>query len=179
MSEEEKVFSLKIDTPSIKIDLKGSNEFIENMFNIIIEDFLVQQGLIGIIEEEEEEEEDLDEEEIKEIEKIEKDITGVSLDEFTRNYKFEKPQEKLIITALWLTKIKKIKELNNAYINRVLDNSGFKKIDHIAGRLAALRNKKMITIISAPTGKRKTYKLAKEDIAKIEKTYKLDQSSEN
>ena len=174
MSEEEKVFSLKIDTPLIKIDLKGSSEFIENMFNIIIEDFLVQQDLIGMIEEEEEE--ILEEEEIKEIEKIEKDVTGVSLDEFSRNYKFEKPQEKLIITALWLTKIRKKKELNNAYINRVLDDGGFKKIDHINVRLEALRSKQMITIISAPAGKRKTYKLTKEDITKIEKTYKLNES---
>jgi len=173
LSEEEKTFSLKIDTPLIKINLKGSSEFIENMFNIIIEDFLVQQDLIGIIEEEEE---DLDEEEIKEIEKIEKDVTGVSLDEFSRNYKFEKPQEKLIITALWLTKTKKKKELNNAYINRVLDDGGFKKIDHINNRLEALRAKQMITIISAPAGKRKTYKLTKEDTAKIEKTYKSNES---
>jgi len=172
LSEEEKVFSLKIDTPLIKIDLKGSSEFIENMFNIIIEDFLVQQDLIGM----EEEEEILDEEEIKELEKIEKDVTGVSLDEFSRNYKFEKAQEKLIITALWLTKTKKKKELNNAYINKVLDDSGFKKIDHINNRLEALRSKQMITIISAPAGKRKTYKLTKEDLAKIEKTYKLNES---
>lgn len=34
----------------------------------------------------------------------------------------------------------------------------------------------MITIISAPAGKRKIYKLTKEDIAKIEKTYKLNES---
>jgi len=173
MSEEDKLFSLKIDTPSIKIDLKGSSEFIEKMFNNIIEDFLVQQELIGFPEEEEE---DLDEVEIKEIEKIEKDVTGISLDEFRRNYKFEKAQEKLIITALWLTKIKKKKELNNAYINRVLDDSGFKRIDHINVRLGALRSKQMITIISAPAGKRKTYKLTKEDIVKIEKTYKLNES---
>lgn len=177
MSDDQNIFSLKIDTPLIKIDLKGSSEFIEKMFNNIIEDFLVQQDLIGFIEEEEEE--DLDEEEIKEIEKIEKDVSSVSLDEFSRNYKFEKPQEKLIITALWLTKTKKKKELNNAYINTILDNGGFKRIDSINKRLEALRNKKMITMISGKAGKRKKYKLTKEDIAKIEKTYKLDQSSEN
>ena len=106
MEEDKALFSLKIDTPSVKIDLKGSSEFIENMFNIIVEDFLVQQDLIGFIEEEEEE---LDEDEIKAIEKLEKDTTGITLDEFVREYKFEKPQEKLIVTALWLTKIKKQK----------------------------------------------------------------------
>lgn len=174
MSEEEKVFSLKIDTPSIKIDLKGSSEFIEKMFNNIIEDFLVQQDLIGFIEEEE----DLDEDEIKEIEKIEKDITGVSLDEFSRNYKFDKPQEKLIITALWLTKVKKQTELNNAYINKILDNNMFKKIDDINKKLEALRKKQMVTIISGASGKRKLFKLMKEDITKIKKTYKLDKSTE-
>ena len=174
MSEEEKVFFLKIEIPSIKIDLKGSSEFIEKMFNNILEEFLIPQNLIGLIEEEEEEE--LDEEEIKEIEKIEKDVSGVSLDEFRRNYKFDTPQGKLIITAFWLTKIKKKKELNNAYINKVLDDSGFKKIDHINVRLEALRNKGMITIISAPAGKRKIYKLTKEDVAKIEETYKLDKT---
>jgi len=141
LPEEEKVFSLKIDTPLIKIGLKGSSEFIEKMFNNIIEDFLVQQNLIGFIEEEEEEE--LDEEEIEEIEKIEKDVSGVSLDEFKRNYKFNKPQEKLIITALWLTKTKKKKELNNAYINRVLDDGGFRRINHINNVLEALRNKEI------------------------------------
>ena len=173
MSEEDKLFSLKIDTPSIKIDLKGSSEFIEKMFSNIIEDFLVQQDLIGFIEEEEE---DLDEDEIKEIEKIEKDITGVSLDEFSRNYKFDNPQEKLIITALWLTKVKKQTELNNAYINKILDNNMFKKIDDINKRLEALRKKQMVTIISGASGKRKTFKLNKEDIVKIEKTYKLSES---
>lgn len=171
MSEEEKAFSLKIDTPLIKIDLKGSSEFIEKMFNNIIEDFLVQQDLIGFIEEEEEE---LDEDEIKAIEKIEKDTTGITLDEFVRDYKFEKAQEKLIVTALWLTQIKSQKELNNSLINRVLDNNGFKKIDQINNRLTGLRNKKMVTIVSAPLGKRKTFKLTKEDIALIEKTYKLN-----
>jgi hypothetical protein len=175
LSEDKNHFSLKIDTPLVKINLNGSSEFIEKMFNIIIEDFLVQQNLLGIIEEEEEEEE-LDEEEIKEIEKIEKDVSGVSLDEFKRSYKFNKPQEKLIITALWLTKTKKKKELNNAYINKVLDDSGFRKIDHINDKLEALRNKEMITIISAPPGKRKIYKLTKEDITKIEEIYKLDKS---
>lgn len=173
MSEEDKLFSLKIDTPSIKIDLKGSSEFIEKMFSNIIEDFLVQRDLIGFIEEEEE---DLDEDEIKEIEKIEKDITGVSLDEFSRNYKFDNPQEKLIITALWLTKVKKQTELNNAYINKILDNNMFKKIDDINKRLEALRKKQMVTIISGASGKRKTFKLNKEDIVKIEKTYKLSES---
>lgn len=175
MSEEDKLFSLKIDTPSIKMDLKGSSEFIEKMFNNIIEDFLVQQDLIGFIEEEEE---DLDEDEIKEIEKIEKDITGVSLDEFSRNYKFDKPQEKLIITALWLTKVKKQTELNNAYINKILDNNMFKKIDDINKKLEALRKKQMVTIISGASGKRKLFKLMKEDITKIKKTYKLDKSTE-
>ncbi len=173
MEEDKTLFSLKIDTPSVKIDLKGSSEFIENMFNIIIEVFLVQQDLIGIIEEEEEE---LDEDEIKTIEKIEKDTTGITLDEFVRDYKFEKPQEKLIVTALWLTKIKNQKELNNSLVNRVLDNNGFKRIDQINNRLTGLRNKKMVTIISAPSGKRKTFKLTKEDIAIIEKTYRLSKS---
>ena len=175
MSEDKNLFSLKIDTPLIKINLNGSSEFIEKMFNIIIEDFLIQQDLLGIIEDEEEEEE-LDEEEIKEIEKIEKDVSGVSLDEFKRCYKFNKPQEKLIITALWLTKTKKKKELNNTYINRVLDDGGFRRINHINNVLEALRNKEMITIISAPPGKRKIFKLTKEDIVKIEKTYKLSKS---
>ena len=173
MSEDEKVFSLKIEIPAVKIDLKGSEEFIEKMFNNILEEFLIPQNLLGFIEEEEEE---LDEEEIKEIEKIEKDISGVSLDEFKRNYKFDTPQEKLIITAFWLTKVRKKKELNNAYINKVLDDGGFKKIDHINSKLEALRNKGMITIISAPSGKRKIYKLTKEDITKIEQTYKLEES---
>lgn len=175
MSEDEKLFSLKIETPLIKINLKGSNEYIEKMFKNIIEDFLVQQELVGFIEEEEE---DLDEDEIKEIEKIEKDISGVSLDEFSRKYKFNNPQEKLIITALWLTIIKKQTELNNAYINKILDNNSFKKIDDINKKLEALRKKQMVTIISGASGKRKTFKLNKEDIAKIEKTYKLDQSLE-
>lgn len=175
MSEEDKLFFLKIDTPSIKIDLKGSSEFIEKMFKNIIEDFLIQQDLTGSIEEEEE---DLDEDEIKEIEKIEKDITGVSLDEFSRNYKFDKPQEKLIITALWLTKVKKQTELNNAYINKILDNNMFKKIDDINKKLEALRKKQMVTIISGASGKRKLFKLMKEDITKIKKTYKLDKSTE-
>jgi hypothetical protein len=174
LSEDKNLFSLKIDTPLIKINLNGSSEFIEKMFNNILEEFLIPQNLVGFIEEEEEE--DLDEEEIKEIEKIEKDVSGVSLDEFRRNYKFNTPQEKLIITALWLTKTKKKKELNNAYINKVLDDSGFRKIDHINDKLEALRNKEMITIISAPPGKRKIYKLTKEDITKIEEIYKLDKS---
>ncbi len=171
MSEKEKNFSLKIDTPLIKIDLRGSSEFIKNMFNIITEDFLVQQDLIGIGEEEEEE---LDEDEIKVIEKLEKDTTGITLDEFVRDYKFVKAQEKLIVTALWLTQIKSQKELNNSLINSVLDSNGFKKIDQINNRLTGLRNKKVITIVSAPSGKRKTFKLTKEDIASIEKTYKLN-----
>ena len=175
MSEDKKLFSLKIETSSIKIDLNGTSDFIENMFNIIIEEFLVQQDLIGIVEEEEEE--DLDEEEIKEIEKIEKDLTGVSLDEFRKSYRFEKQQEKLIITALWLTSVKNVIELNSALINKFLDDNGFRKIDHITTRLVALHGKEMITITRAPSGKRKTFKLTKEDIENIEKVYKLGNST--
>jgi len=173
MVEEEKLFSLKINTPKINIELNGSNEYIEKMFNLISSEFLVQQEIIGLIDEDEEDE-DLNEEELEEIEKIEKEPTSISLDEFQKDYKFEKQQEKFIITALWLTKVKKVIDLSSAVINKVLDDNGFKKIDHITTRFNALRNKGMLTIVRAPSHQRKIFKLTREDIDKIEKTYKLD-----
>lgn len=96
----------------------------------------------------------------------------IDLDEFRRRYKFVDQQQKLIITALWLTKMKNIKELNSARINKALDENGFKKLDHITRHIERLRNKGMITITSGSTGKRKIFKLTREDMEEIERNYK-------
>ena len=73
-----------------------------------------------------------------------------------------------------LTKMKWIKDLNSTQINKTLDENGFKKLDHITRHLERLHNKRMITIISAPNGKRKIFKLTHEDIDEIERNYKLN-----